>query len=470
MKNKIIMIMNKKFIYVAVIFILFLSFTLSGKNNSAKSMEFFKKGQEYYIKRDYKKAVDAWLKALKYNSNNDKLKKYFDSAAKKFYKAKEAFHNGVEMFKEKKYEDAKKFFKKSILINPNDTDAVYYYKLCFTPEFNIYTENNFFSTNRRDNFFFIDVSLTNVVNNWVESWKLIINDKDNNNVKIFSGRGIPKKKIFWDLRDNNGNRIQNKTNLKFFCLIKSIYGREVYSKTNRIVIDNILPECHIEAPSEFYPDSDNVKNNRVVFNVLVSDKGSGVKNWWIDIYNSSTNMVVKRVISDKKTVLWNGIFEDGSKIHGGEKIYYRLIALDKALNKCETKINPIEAKIFLKHEKRGLVMNLPNIEFQFNSARLRKSSYGILNKVGAVLERYKKAIFVIEGHTDNIGSEKKNLILSKKRAMSVYKYLKKRFHITDDRVMINGYGESKPLVPNISSENRKKNRRVEIVIKTKPEK
>jgi outer membrane protein OmpA-like peptidoglycan-associated protein len=69
----------------------------------------------------------------------------------------------------------------------------------------------------------------------------------------------------------------------------------------------------------------------------------------------------------------------------------------------------------------------------------------------------------IAAHTDDIGAAAYNVRLSKERANSVINYIT-RNNIEEERLLPQGYGESKPVVPNDSEENRAKNRRVELKI------
>jgi len=70
----------------------------------------------------------------------------------------------------------------------------------------------------------------------------------------------------------------------------------------------------------------------------------------------------------------------------------------------------------------------------------------------------------IGGHTDSSGSEKANLKISEKRALSAKKYLQDKFNISSDRMITKGYGSSKPIADNKTNEGRAKNRRVEFKI------
>jgi OOP family OmpA-OmpF porin len=68
----------------------------------------------------------------------------------------------------------------------------------------------------------------------------------------------------------------------------------------------------------------------------------------------------------------------------------------------------------------------------------------------------------IGGHTDAAGIEKANQKISEKRAQSVKKYLMDKFGIADNRMVIKGYGSTKPIADNKTREGRSKNRRVEL--------
>lgn len=70
---------------------------------------------------------------------------------------------------------------------------------------------------------------------------------------------------------------------------------------------------------------------------------------------------------------------------------------------------------------------------------------------------------VRRAHSDDLGEEQFNLALSEKRAGSVKNYLISK-DISERSIRVKGYGETDPLFPNDSDENRAKNRRVEFTI------
>ena len=81
-------------------------------------------------------------------------------------------------------------------------------------------------------------------------------------------------------------------------------------------------------------------------------------------------------------------------------------------------------------------------------------------------ERVKKssgAPVTISGHTDNVGSDASNQVLSERRAAAVQEYFTGQEGIPGDRLTAKGYGESQPVTANDTEDDRARNRRVEVV-------
>jgi len=105
----------------------------------------------------------------------------------------------------------------------------------------------------------------------------------------------------------------------------------------------------------------------------------------------------------------------------------------------------------------------PPIEFEFNSARLLKSSYKTLDLVAGIIKRHPTFKLIVEGHTDDVGGHEFNDLLSLKRAGSVKDYLVSQ-GIYPEFVRIYGYGKRRPVTRDISEKGRALNRRVEFII------
>jgi OmpA-OmpF porin, OOP family len=106
---------------------------------------------------------------------------------------------------------------------------------------------------------------------------------------------------------------------------------------------------------------------------------------------------------------------------------------------------------------------LEKIFFDYNKATIKPESFPLLNEVAKVLKSRPTMTVRIEGHTDDRGGKTYNMKLSRERARSVRNYLIKA-GIDPSRMVSEGFGLTRPLVPNTSDSNRDKNRRVEFVI------
>jgi outer membrane protein OmpA-like peptidoglycan-associated protein len=103
---------------------------------------------------------------------------------------------------------------------------------------------------------------------------------------------------------------------------------------------------------------------------------------------------------------------------------------------------------------------LSNIYFETGKAELQEKSRTELRKLVEQLRSQQSLRIEIAGHTDDVGDAKQNQLLSQKRAQSVVDYLV-QLGIAKERIKAVGFGEAKPIVPNISDENRQLNRRIE---------
>jgi outer membrane protein OmpA-like peptidoglycan-associated protein len=103
------------------------------------------------------------------------------------------------------------------------------------------------------------------------------------------------------------------------------------------------------------------------------------------------------------------------------------------------------------------------IRFDVNSDKLKPESSATIKEIAQVLKENPAVKVKIVGHTDSDGNDQANMDLSKRRAESVKKSLFRDFDIANERMEIDGKGESQPLAPNDTAINKAKNRRVEFI-------
>lgn len=115
----------------------------------------------------------------------------------------------------------------------------------------------------------------------------------------------------------------------------------------------------------------------------------------------------------------------------------------------------------IKVSKKGFV--LENVFFDVNKYELKPQSKVELNKLYQFLLANRTLKVELGGHTDSDGDDKKNQILSENRAKAVVEYLINA-GIDKNRLTYKGYGETEPVAPNDTPENKAKNRRTELKI------
>lgn len=120
----------------------------------------------------------------------------------------------------------------------------------------------------------------------------------------------------------------------------------------------------------------------------------------------------------------------------------------------DIQLNPIET---------GQAIVLKNIFFETGSFELKKESQIELNKLVEFLSKNATLIIEIGGHTDNVGNDQANLLLSENRAKSVVDFLVSK-GITTNRLQAKGYGEIIPKGDNATEKGREENRRTEFRI------
>jgi outer membrane protein OmpA-like peptidoglycan-associated protein len=159
----------------------------------------------------------------------------------------------------------------------------------------------------------------------------------------------------------------------------------------------------------------------------------------------------------------------GDQIQAGDQ---KLDAREQEIAKNRALIEELKRKNLEVHEtNRGVVVNLPDVLFEFNKHQLTSDARAKVLDIAQVLDgpRVQNRQVSIEGHTDSIGGDQYNLRLSQQRADAVSSGLKSD-GVSASRLHTRGFGKKYPIAPNKNpdgSDNpagRAKNRRVEVII------
>jgi len=112
----------------------------------------------------------------------------------------------------------------------------------------------------------------------------------------------------------------------------------------------------------------------------------------------------------------------------------------------------------------NITLNMPgNITFAFDSSNLQPQFYPVLDNVASTLNQYNQTVIEVAGHTDSVGTDAYNMTLSQQRANSVAAYLSGK-GVMQQRMIVTGAGETRPIASNDTEAGRAQNRRVEITI------
>ncbi len=142
---------------------------------------------------------------------------------------------------------------------------------------------------------------------------------------------------------------------------------------------------------------------------------------------------------------------------------YKRVKTDIELTKLEEQVE------LIKKDNDTIILRInDSVLFDPGKILLNPSSYPLLRKVADIV-RPLPMLMRIEGHTDNTRIQRQNLSnwdVSVARAVSVLRFYNRGKLFSMDRMSAVGYGETRPVVPNTSEDNKAKNRRVDIVLRS----
>jgi outer membrane protein OmpA-like peptidoglycan-associated protein len=115
-----------------------------------------------------------------------------------------------------------------------------------------------------------------------------------------------------------------------------------------------------------------------------------------------------------------------------------------------------------KQTERGMVLTLGDVLFDTGKATLKPGAYTTIDRLAQVLNSSKGSRVLIEGHTDSMGTDANNQVLSEQRARAVESALLER-GVSASQLSSVGKGESTPVAGNETGSGRQANRRVELI-------
>jgi len=218
--------------------------------------------------------------------------------------------------------------------------------------------------------------------------------------------------------------------------------------------DEMSPFLHPDNLTFYFASSGHVGMGG--YDVYISKRIDGLNEWSlptnlgypINTFNTENSLIVA---NDGRTAYYTS----NQSGFGLEDIF----VFNLPENLRANKLSAIELDIISSKKGKEVVLN--NVFFASNSSKIDSSSFKQLNDLILYLLKNPDISLEIQGHTDNIGSNNDNLILSTQRAEVVYNYIRDK---VSNRLEFKGYGELVPLFSNTSEENRLLNRRTSFII------
>ncbi|WP_246010702.1 OmpA family protein [Hymenobacter perfusus] len=183
----------------------------------------------------------------------------------------------------------------------------------------------------------------------------------------------------------------------------------------------------------------------------------------VQLYDLNTDELVQYVGSDAENGEYTVVLNEGRQYAmyaAADKYLMRSLSFDYSDKRS---FDPLTLDIYLEPVRSGRSIVLNNLFFDSKEFALKPKSRTELNRLVAFMKQYPDIQVEVSGHTDDVGSDDDNQVLSQNRAKSVYTYLLSQ-GVKAQRLRFKGYGETKPLNPNDSDEHRQQNRRIELRI------
>ena len=132
-------------------------------------------------------------------------------------------------------------------------------------------------------------------------------------------------------------------------------------------------------------------------------------------------------------------------------------------NEADLMLRPVPKKAAVQVTAKEITIR-QQVQFALDSAVILPESFGLLSEVADAIIRHPEIKRIeVQGHTDNSGTPEHNQLLSEQRAEAVRAWLVQH-GVSADRLVGKGYGQTKPLVPNVTPAYRSQNRRVQFII------
>jgi outer membrane protein OmpA-like peptidoglycan-associated protein len=323
------------------------------------------------------------------------------------------------------------------------------------------------------------VTVSSNKHNQVERWQMSIRSAEGTQNRSYAGRLVLPKEVRWDGSLAGGERDRAPEG-RYYAVLEVRYerGDRVSARSDSFLLDLRAPRIGVTTAGKPFARSEGGLRGEVFITLEVQEE-TEVESWTMEIADQEGEVVrsYRGSGNPQGDIVWNSAETDEGKEFTGEEFTLRVTVRDASGNSREfTRTVALDILLVERNGKRYLAV--PNIIFGAYQHALDskgeetfEENIDSLERVVSIFERYPEYRLLLEGHALNIyrgtgrEAQEEEVLrpLTVERAKKVKQALVER-GMDPERIEIEAYGGTRPLVPVSDKEQRWKNRRVEFVL------
>lgn len=296
-------------------------------------------------------------------------------------------------------------------------------------------------------------------------WNVVIETDSGRMVRSFTGKTLPYTFV-WDGKDAAGSTLRD--GLYRYKAVMVLGKENMYtSPPKELRVDSAPPALRVRCgPDGFSPDDDRVEDLLTIRPSYSDD--CPLKEWKLTVFDENGSPFYQWTGAKAlpEGITWNGTGYGSAKVESMKRYRFRLYAEDEAGNTAESRDASVTSDILVRSSCEGFRIRLET-GFIDGTDRPGVEFMPVLRRLADIVTRYDAYNISLEVHTDVIGNDHTNLLVSEKRA----KYIADLLHNSSKKqmnILFRGMGETIPLVTSGAGSAGKRNNRIEITLIPRP--
>lgn len=294
----------------------------------------------------------------------------------------------------------------------------------------------------------------------IVTWSVELVGPDGEIARKYQGTGALPKEYVWHEEDQDAAQLIAKNGYHYVVKVQDEQHHETAS---------VVPQIEAVAGSKAVTDTDLRLDDKVPVRFKITANFQ-LSHWALDVVEKDTQNVVRQFSGKEplpEALLWNSRDQNGNLVPT-DRQYDFMLRLQDPLGNVWQKAVPVTSTDIrvLSRRADGVLVKIVLILFEFGRSELRPEMKTKLDKVAELIKTYPRTQtkVLVEGHTDEVGSDGFNQWLSEQRAQNVLNYLQTIDQVPGDMIAFKGYGKAHPMVQGTNEQDRARNRRVEITL------